>query len=87
MRASRGPLRFAPAVVLLLASTGLGVALAITADRGVPESEVDNRPVQITGDGYVTSETCRSCHPSQYDTWYGSFHRTMTQVATPDTVR
>ena len=87
VRASRGPLRFAPAVVLLLASTGLGVALAITADRGVPESEVDNRPVQITGDGYVTSETCRSCHPSQYDTWYGSFHRTMTQVATPDTVR
>ena len=73
--------------MLLLASTGLGIALAITAHRGVSESEVDNRPVQITGDGYVTSETCQSCHPSQYDTWYGSFHRTMTQVATPDTVR
>ena len=27
------------------------------------------------------------CHPWQYETWYGSFHRTMTQVATPDTVR
>ena len=86
-RPSRGPLRFAPAVVLLIASTGLGVALAVTADRGVRGSGVDNRPVQVESDGYVTSETCRSCHPSQYDTWYGSFHRTMTQVATPDTVR
>ena len=82
-----GPLRFEPAVAVLIASLGLGVALAVTANRGVPESEVDNRPVQVDGDGYVTSETCRSCHPSQYDTWYGSFHRTMTQIATPDTVR
>ena len=86
-RPASGPFRFAPAVALLVASIGLGVALAVSLARGVPESEVDNRPVQVDGDGYVTSETCRSCHPSQYDTWYGSFHRTMTQVATPDTVR
>ena len=82
-----GPLRFVPAGALLIASIGLGVALAVTADRGVRESEVDNRPVQVDGDGYVSSETCRSCHPSQYETWYDSFHRTMTQVATPETVR
>ena len=86
-RPARGPLRCAPAVALLIASTGLGVALAVNADRGVRESEVANRPIQVDGDGYVTSETCRSCHPSHYDTWYGSFHRTMTQVATPETVR
>ena len=28
-----------------------------------------------------------ACHPSEYETWHGSYHRTMTQVATPDTVR
>ncbi len=85
----RRPLRFAPAVALLVGATGLGLSLALSGDRPVPESEVDNRPVevQVAGDGYVTSETCRSCHPVQYDTWYDSFHRTMTQVATPDTVR
>ena len=83
----RGLVRFAPAVVLLVASTSLAVALAVNRDRGVPESEVDNRPVQVASDGYVSSETCRSCHPSEYETWYGSFHRTMTQVATPETVR
>ena len=73
-------------VALLLASTVLGVALAVTGDRRVPESEVGNRPIAAIGDGYVSSDTCQSCHPSQYETWHGSFHRTMTQVATPDTV-
>ena len=81
------PIRFAPAIALLVASTGLGVALAVNPHRDAPESAVDNRPVELAGDGYVSSETCRSCHPSEYETWYGSFHRTMTQVATPETVR
>ncbi len=45
-----------------------------------------DRPVQVTGDGYVSSDTCRACHPSEYESWHGSYHRTMTQVATPDTV-
>ena len=85
----RRPLRFAPAVALLAGATGLGLSLALNGDRAVPESEVDNRPIQVqdAGDGYATSDTCRSCHPSQYDTWYDSFHRTMTQVAAPETVR
>ena len=88
-RSTHSALRFAPAVALLLASAGLGVALAVNGDRAVPESAIGNRPIQVQADpdGYVTSETCRACHPSQYDTWYGSFHRTMTQVATPQTVR
>src|SRR5687767_5047040 len=42
----------------------------------------ENRP-----GGYVRSETCRSCHPDQYTSWHRSFHRTMTQHATPSTVR
>ncbi len=37
--------------------------------------------------GYVTSDSCRSCHPAQYDSWHKSFHRTMTQHATPEGVR
>ena len=45
-----------------------------------------DRPVEITGDRYVSSGTCRACHPSQYASWHASYHRTMTQVATPQTV-
>ncbi|MDP6579851.1 MAG: hypothetical protein QF681_04265 [Vicinamibacterales bacterium] len=87
MQSARDPLRFAPAAVLLLASAGLGVALATSGVRDVPESEIDTRPVQVGSDGYVSSDTCKACHPSEYDSWFGSFHRTMTQVATPETVR
>jgi predicted CXXCH cytochrome family protein len=36
---------------------------------------------------YVTSATCWKCHPSHYDSWHRSYHRTMTQEAGPDTVR
>ncbi len=45
-----------------------------------------NRPVQDPQDGYVSSNTCEACHPREYDTWHSSYHRTMTQVATPNTV-
>ena len=31
--------------------------------------------------GYVSSDNCRSCHPSEYASWYETYHRTMTQVA------
>ena len=37
-------------------------------------------------EGFVTSKMCRDCHPYQYATWYRSYHRTMTQPATPETV-
>ena len=78
--------RYAPAILILAVSTGLGVTLALTGSRPIPESEVVDRPVEVTADGYVSSDTCRACHPSEYESWHGSYHRTMTQVATPDTV-
>lgn len=37
--------------------------------------------------GYVSSDSCRSCHPQQYASWHRSYHRTMTQYATPEAVR
>src|SRR5258706_15854300 len=45
-----------------------------------------DRPIEVTGDRYVSSQTCRACHPSQYASWHASYHRTMTQVATPQSV-
>jgi predicted CXXCH cytochrome family protein len=37
--------------------------------------------------GFTGSASCQSCHPDQYASWHRSFHRTMTQRATPETVR
>lgn len=51
-----------------------------------------NRPATLaesnfTSDqGFVGSTTCRPCHPDQHASWSRSYHRTMTQVVTPDTV-
>jgi len=30
-------------------------------------------------EGYISSVTCRACHPSQYESWHRTYHRTMTQ--------
>ena len=43
-------------------------------------------PAPLDGGGFVSSDTCRSCHPGAYDAWHRSYHRTMTQRATPDAV-
>src|SRR6476646_7339604 len=43
----------------------------------------ENRPIQSQISGYVSSNVCRACHAENYTSWHGSFHRTMTQVATP----
>lgn len=44
-----------------------------------------NRPLQApVANDYVTSDTCRSCHPGNYASWHASYHRTMTQVAHPE---
>lgn len=50
------------------------------------EAQTSHRPIQIPNTGYTSSETCRACHPSQYASWHDSYHRTMTQVATPRSV-
>jgi hypothetical protein len=63
---------------------GLCLAACLTPARE-PGSAAD-RPLEIARDGYVTSSTCRACHPGQYASWYGSFHRRMTQVAGPDAI-
>jgi len=36
---------------------------------------------------YATSERCEACHPSQYHSWHRGYHRTMTQYASPASVR
>jgi hypothetical protein len=50
------------------------------------EVDVNNRPVQISESGYRSSDVCEACHPQEYESWHNSYHRTMTQVATPASV-
>src|SRR5437870_1739270 len=73
---------------------GLFIAAAVAADVvfGLREPlsaayQTAGRPVQVVEEGYVSSTACRACHPAQYDSWHTSFHRSMTQIATPETVQ
>jgi hypothetical protein len=36
---------------------------------------------------YATSDSCRACHPEQYVSWHRSYHRTMTQLPSAQSVR
>ena len=68
-------------------SSALGLALTIAlslsqANAATPE----HRPIEVRDDGYASSAACRACHPREYESWHRSYHRSMTRVATPDTV-
>lgn len=49
------------------------------------ESE-SHRPIEVSDRGFVSSDTCKQCHPGEYATWHASWHRTMTQVANTQSV-
>lgn len=76
------------ALVLALAAIS---ATSILAPRrpeagSLEDPSAQGRPAKAEELGYVSSETCRSCHPREYATWHRSFHRTMTQEVGLDTV-
>jgi hypothetical protein len=78
----------AKAVLLGLVVAATAALLSVLARdwRPRPEHAVELRPIKIPAGGYVTSSTCRACHADQYESWHASYHRTMTQVATPQSV-
>ena len=44
------------------------------------------RPLEVASDGYVKASACQECHEENYHSWHDSYHRTMTQLATTDSV-
>jgi hypothetical protein len=68
----------------LLALTWAVAATVVTLSRREVIPPPTNRPVQTLAADYVSSDSCRSCHPGNYASWHASFHRTMTQVARPE---
>ena len=61
-------------------------ALTLAASAIDDPPPVLDRPIEVNSQGYVSSNACQSCHPSEYATWHDSYHRTMTQAATVETV-
>lgn len=71
--------RLWPVIVLLLA----GALAALAYSRVSNELAT---PFNVASSAYQTSQTCKGCHPDKHDSWYRTFHRTMTQNATAESV-
>ncbi len=76
---------------VLIISLAVPVFLVFERDSVYPvdtsrPSDAADRPVQDPREGFATSDTCRSCHPRHHASWDHSYHRKMTQSATPDAV-
>ena len=74
-----------------VAAAALGGSLALAGAAVVAPSEADAElaramPSFVEDDGYAGSDSCRACHPGQYASWRETYHRTMTQAATPGAV-
>jgi predicted CXXCH cytochrome family protein len=69
---------------------GLGIpallAVAWLSLLGINRPQAD-APLDLSQVPYVTSNACFKCHADHYDSWHRSYHRTMTQEATPATVQ
>ncbi|HUR34472.1 MAG TPA: multiheme c-type cytochrome [Vicinamibacterales bacterium] len=74
-------------ILLIAASAALGISGAAARARDARATGSDGRPLQVRDDGFVSSDACQACHPSQYASWRASYHRTMTQVATAATAQ
>jgi predicted CXXCH cytochrome family protein len=61
----------------------VGVSAADGQGRAVDASVL---PKPHHDDGYISSDVCRGCHLGNHASWYATYHRTMTQVASPETV-
>lgn len=70
-------------LALLALAWGIGVTVFTLIKDDAPKAPA-NRPLQTLAGDYVSSDSCRACHPGNYASWHASFHRTMTQVARPE---
>jgi len=72
----------------LLALAGCAAfAVAATRARGRAVAADLATARDLHGGDFIGSAACRRCHPDHYQSWAGTFHRTMTTEATPANVR
>ena len=44
-------------------------------------------PYQRTDNEYVGSKSCKECHTDEHKSWHDSYHRSMTQIMSPESVK
>jgi hypothetical protein len=90
-KSSRRIRSLAMALILLVATVLVAAFIFRGNIFGDPEKAMFTdgpitRPTAISSDGYVGSNACKECHKREHETWHASYHRTMTQVASEQSV-
>ena len=76
-------MRWAALLGLVVVAVAL-VALRVEDEGPSPLAEL---PTNLAGvDGFASASRCRACHPSEYESWRGSYHRKMTEPAVKESV-
>jgi hypothetical protein len=67
----------------------IGVSVGIVSFAASKSANPAEKPPigPSTALGYVSSSACRGCHPGEHASFGRTFHRTMTQAATPQAIR
>ena len=79
----RGGVRRGVAAAWTAAFTAIAWASTDYGPRVRALTPVLDQPIEVNTEGYVSSRACQACHPREYGTWHDSYHRTMTQFASP----
>ncbi len=87
VRATRERPRARVAVLVVLAFVTSAAAASLRPGLRSAAAAPREKPGPGTAIGYVTSAACLGCHPGEHASFSRTFHRTMTQVASPTTVR
>ena len=80
-------------VILALLVSSLTFILACylgnwnTKNTALRTAFAEQVPIIHQEDGYIGSESCQSCHPKEHASWHKTYHRTMTQEASLETVK
>ena len=83
-RANGGrPSWLAPVACLVAVPTVVGLILALGHD---PVHDEDHRTLRGRGADYIGASACKGCHADHHESWSRTFHRTMTQLPSEDSV-
>ena len=72
-----------PVVTWAILLAGLGLLLGLALRATVQEVRTPTPLAQVPYEG---SASCKTCHPDHFQSWRRTFHRTMTQNASPTSV-
>lgn len=70
-------------ILIIVAFAGIAVGTIVVQSRPVYTGTRAGRP----DENYIDSSKCLACHKGHYESWHRTYHRTMTQNASPEAVQ